>query len=129
MSDSEDSTVTYMEAAPSPDYVPGPEHPPLLDFVLEPVYLEFMQPEDDILPAKEQPLPAAISPTTDSPDYITESDPEEDPKEDDEDPEEDPADYPTNKYDDDEEEEEPSRDDANEEEEEETRMKRRRRNT
>ncbi|GJU45887.1 hypothetical protein Tco_1203153 [Tanacetum coccineum] len=125
MSDSKDSTVTYTEAAPSPGYVPGPEHPPLLDFVPEPVYPEFMLPEDDILLAEEQPVPAAVSPTTDSPGYITESDPEEDPKEDDEDPEEDPADYPTEKYDDDEEEEEPSRDDADEEEEEETRIRRR----
>ncbi|GJU03332.1 hypothetical protein Tco_1113670 [Tanacetum coccineum] len=57
----------YVEAAlqapPSPDYVPGLEHPPLL-----------------------QPLPAAVSPTADSPGYITESDPEED-------SEEDPAEY------------------------------------
>nr|GEX48120.1 hypothetical protein [Tanacetum cinerariifolium] len=42
-----------------------------------------------------------LSPTADSPGYITESNPEEDPdEEDDEDPEEDPADYPTNKDDD-----------------------------
>nr|GEV73131.1 putative reverse transcriptase domain-containing protein [Tanacetum cinerariifolium] len=34
--------------------------------------------EDEILPAKEQPLPAADSPTADSPGYIPESDPEED---------------------------------------------------
>ncbi|GJW09736.1 putative reverse transcriptase domain-containing protein [Tanacetum coccineum] len=62
-----------------------------------------MPSEDDVLPAEEQPLPAAVSPTADSPGYITESDPEEDPEEDDEDPEEDPADYPTNRDDDDEE--------------------------
>ncbi|GJX26022.1 hypothetical protein Tco_0232318 [Tanacetum coccineum] len=113
MSDSEDSTVTYTvvsspftnfpdneacgSAPPSPDYVPGPKYPPLLDFVLEPVYLEFMPLEDEILPAEEQPLPAAISPTADSPGYVPESDPEED---DDEDPEEDPADYPADGGDD-----------------------------
>ncbi|GJV26447.1 hypothetical protein Tco_1379142 [Tanacetum coccineum] len=51
------------------------------------------------------PLPVVVSPTTNLPCYIAESDPEED----DEDPDEDPADYPTNK-DDDEEEEESSRD-------------------
>nr|GEV45236.1 hypothetical protein [Tanacetum cinerariifolium] len=100
----------YMEAAlqalSSPDYVPGPEHPHTPDFVSEPVYLKFMPPEDDVLPAEEQPLPAAVSPITDSPRYIPESDPEEDPKEDDEDPEEDLADYPTNRDDDDDEEEE-----------------------
>ncbi|GJW71601.1 putative reverse transcriptase domain-containing protein [Tanacetum coccineum] len=55
-----------------------------------------MPPEDEVLPAKDQPLSAAVSPTTDSPCYVLELDLEEDPKEDDdEDPEEDPADYPT----------------------------------
>ncbi|GJQ94832.1 hypothetical protein Tco_0005971 [Tanacetum coccineum] len=88
------------------------QEPPLPDYVPEPAYPEFMPPEDDVFPAEEQPLPAAVSPTADSPSYITESDPEEDPEEeDDEDPEEDPANYPTDR--DDEEEEESSRDDAN----------------
>ncbi|GKB36364.1 hypothetical protein Tco_0881306 [Tanacetum coccineum] len=77
-----------------------------------------MPPEDDVLPAEEQPLPGAVSPSADSPGYITESDPEEDPEEDDEDPEEDPADYPDDK-DDDKEEEESSRDDVDDEEEDE----------
>ncbi|GKA16255.1 hypothetical protein Tco_0696002, partial [Tanacetum coccineum] len=76
----------YVEAAmqepPPPDYVP------------ELVYPEFMPPEDDVFPAEEQPLPAAVSPTTDSPGYITESDPEDDPEEeDDKDHREDPANY------------------------------------
>ncbi|GKF81639.1 hypothetical protein Tco_0240241, partial [Tanacetum coccineum] len=64
-------------------------------------------------------MPAAVSPTADSPGYITESDPEEDPEEDDEDPEEDPADYPTDRDDDDDEdeEEESSGYDADDEEE------------
>ncbi|GJT98600.1 hypothetical protein Tco_1094118 [Tanacetum coccineum] len=130
MSDSKDSTVTYTEIAnpyedlsdiglpraegpvfqdpPSPDYVPGPEEPeqappsPIyVPFVSKPVYPEFL-PEDDVLPAKEQPLPDAASPTTESPGYIPESDPEEDPEEDDkEDPKEDPADYPADRGDDD----------------------------
>ncbi|GJY08108.1 hypothetical protein Tco_0375162 [Tanacetum coccineum] len=110
----------YVEAAlqapPSHDYVPGPEHPPLpvyVPYVPEPVYPEFMPPEDDVLPAEEQPLPAAVSPTADSPGYITESDLEEDLEEDDEDP----ADYPTNKDNGEEEEEESSGDDADDEEE------------
>ncbi|GKG62160.1 hypothetical protein Tco_0632064, partial [Tanacetum coccineum] len=47
-----------------------------------------------------QPLPAAISHTTQLPGYVLESDPEEDPEEDDEDPEEYPADYPTDRDDD-----------------------------
>ncbi|GJR65139.1 hypothetical protein Tco_0011204 [Tanacetum coccineum] len=77
MSDLEDSTVTYMAAPSSPDYVPGPEEPEH-EFVPEPVYPEFMPPEDDVLPAKEQPLPTAISPTADSPGYISFDDDEDD---------------------------------------------------
>ncbi|GKF60347.1 hypothetical protein Tco_0177133, partial [Tanacetum coccineum] len=103
---------------PSPDYVPGPEHPPssvYVPYVLEPAYPEFMPLEDDVFLAEEQPLPAAISSTADSPDYISESDPKEDPEEDDEDPEEDPADYPADRDDDDE--EESSKDDADDEDE------------
>ncbi|GKF02382.1 hypothetical protein Tco_0029305, partial [Tanacetum coccineum] len=76
MSDSEDFIVIYTAAPPSPDYVPGPEHPPSPDFVLEPVYLNFMPPEDKILLAEEQPLHAAVSPIADSPGYIPKSDPE-----------------------------------------------------
>ncbi|GKC86020.1 hypothetical protein Tco_1141737, partial [Tanacetum coccineum] len=113
--------VVAFQALPSPDYVPGPEEPeqaPLSpEFVPELVYPEFMPLKDDVLPAEEQPLPAAVSLTADSPGYILESDPEEDPKEDDdEDPEEDLADYPTDR---DEEEEEPSRDKADDEDEDE----------
>ncbi|GJY12891.1 hypothetical protein Tco_0382200 [Tanacetum coccineum] len=88
ISDSEDSTVTYMEVSspfeglsdigspgvappPSPDYVPGPEEPeqapPLPDFVSELVYSEFMPPEVEVLPAEEQLLSTAASPTADSP--------------------------------------------------------------
>ncbi|GKD86354.1 hypothetical protein Tco_1357508 [Tanacetum coccineum] len=37
-----------------------------------------MPSKDEVLPAEEQPLPAAVSPTADSPGYIPESDPEED---------------------------------------------------
>ncbi|GKG26353.1 hypothetical protein Tco_0399499, partial [Tanacetum coccineum] len=46
---------------------------------------------NEVFPAEEHPMPAADSPTHQSPGYIPESDPEED---DEEDPEEDPADYP-----------------------------------
>ncbi|GJR95555.1 hypothetical protein Tco_0267729 [Tanacetum coccineum] len=76
------------EVPPSPDYIPGPEVPPSPDYIPGPE-------EDEILPAEEQPLPAAAaSPTADSPGYVPESDPEEEPEEDDEDPEEDPAELP-----------------------------------
>ncbi|GJT59594.1 integrase, catalytic region, zinc finger, CCHC-type containing protein [Tanacetum coccineum] len=99
---------------PSPDYIPGPEEPqspPLLDFVPKPIYPEFMPPKDEILPAEEQPLPAA-----DSPGYIPESDLEEDAEEDDnEDPKEDPVDYPADEGDDGDVEDEPSDDDVDEE--------------
>ncbi|GJR44527.1 hypothetical protein Tco_1312630 [Tanacetum coccineum] len=85
--------VADFQAPLSPDYVSGPEYLPLPDFVPEPVYPEFMPPEDEVLPAEEQPLPATVSPTADSPGYVLDSDLEEDPEEDDEeDPEEDPAD-------------------------------------
>ncbi|GJS92973.1 reverse transcriptase domain-containing protein [Tanacetum coccineum] len=87
-----------------PDYIPGPEEPqspPPLDIVPELMYPEYIPQEDEILPAKEQPLPAAASPTADSPGYVPESDPKEEPEEDDEDPEEDPADYPADRDDDD----------------------------
>ncbi|GJX99950.1 hypothetical protein Tco_0356969 [Tanacetum coccineum] len=71
----------YLEAAlqapPSPDYVPGPEEPEQAP--LSPDYRMLRMP----------------SPTTQSPDYVPETDPEADPEEDDdEDPEEDPIDYP-----------------------------------
>ncbi|GKA82546.1 hypothetical protein Tco_0789294 [Tanacetum coccineum] len=104
--------VAAFQALPSPGYVPSPEYPPSPDFVLEPVYSEFMPPEDEVLPTEEQPLPAAVSPTADSPDYVPESDPEEDPEEDDdEDPEEDHVDYPADRGDDGDDEDESSDDD------------------
>ncbi|GJZ68793.1 reverse transcriptase domain-containing protein [Tanacetum coccineum] len=104
--------VAAFQALPSPDYVSGPEYPPLPDFVPEPVYPEFMPPEDEALLAEEQPLPATVSPTADSPGYVPESDLEEDPEEDDdEDPEEDPADYLADRGDDGDDEDESSDDD------------------
>ncbi|GKC80125.1 hypothetical protein Tco_1130899 [Tanacetum coccineum] len=101
----------YMEAAlqapPSPNYVSGPEYPPLPEFVHELVYPEFMPPEDEVFPAEEQPLHAAVSPTVDSPGYIVDSDPEED----EEDPEKDPINYLTDGGDDDNNDDESSDDD------------------
>ncbi|GJY43302.1 hypothetical protein Tco_0431515 [Tanacetum coccineum] len=86
-----------LQALPSPDCIRGPEEPqspPLLAFVPEPVYPEYMPQEDEVFLTEEQPLPAAASPTAQSPDYVSESDPREDPKEDDdEDLEKDPVDY------------------------------------
>nr|GFB39368.1 hypothetical protein [Tanacetum cinerariifolium] len=126
MSDLEDSTVTYTEVS-SPfkglsdigssrvDGLPMmPEDPyayveAALQALPSPNY-------EDVLSAEEQPLPAAVSPTTDSPGYIANSDPEEDRKED---PEEDPTDYPADKGDDDDDDDGPSDDDDDNEEDEE----------
>ncbi|GKG61758.1 hypothetical protein Tco_0623475, partial [Tanacetum coccineum] len=71
-----------------------------------------MPQEDEILPAEEQPLPAAALSTADSPGYVPESDSEED----DEDPEDDPADYPTDGDDDDNEDKDEDKDVEEEEE-------------
>ncbi|GKC30138.1 hypothetical protein Tco_1037432, partial [Tanacetum coccineum] len=52
------------------------------DYVPEPIYPEYIPLEDDHeFLAEEQPLPPIDSPTTESPGYVTESDPEEDPEE------------------------------------------------
>ncbi|GKB47842.1 putative reverse transcriptase domain-containing protein, partial [Tanacetum coccineum] len=101
-------------ALPSPDYIPGPEDPqaPLVlqdederepmfvqaydpDYVLEPIYPEYIPLEDEhVFPAEEQPLPSVDSPTALSLGYVADSDPEED-------PEEEHADYPTDRGNDD----------------------------
>nr|GEW70570.1 hypothetical protein [Tanacetum cinerariifolium] len=52
------------------DYVPGPMYP-------EYIPLE----NEHVLLAEEQPLPPIVSPTTESPEYVAESDPEEDSEE------------------------------------------------
>nr|GEW06492.1 transposase (putative), gypsy type [Tanacetum cinerariifolium] len=90
-----------LEQAPlSPDYVPSLEEPeqaspsPIyLPYVPELVYPEYMPPEYDVFPAKEQSLPVAATPTADSPGYILKFNPKKDLEEDDE---EDPVDYPAN---------------------------------
>ncbi|GKF14748.1 hypothetical protein Tco_0056210, partial [Tanacetum coccineum] len=85
-------------APPSPDYILGledPQTPPVPqdkdecepmfvqahdpDYVPEHIYPEYIPLEDqhEFL-AEEQPLPPVDSPTTESPRYVTESDPEED---------------------------------------------------
>ncbi|GJY96114.1 putative reverse transcriptase domain-containing protein [Tanacetum coccineum] len=69
--------IAAFPVSPSPYYVPGPEYPPLPEFVLKPVYSDFMIPEDDVLPAEEQPLSAAVSPTVDSPGNVSEDDDDE----------------------------------------------------
>ncbi|GKE72312.1 hypothetical protein Tco_1534353 [Tanacetum coccineum] len=90
-------------APPSPNYVPGPEHPPSpveVPYVPKPEYPEYLAPSDAETPLEDQLLPADASPTALSPGYVADSDPEED-------PEEDHVDYPADGGDDD----EPSGDD------------------
>ncbi|GJS00420.1 hypothetical protein Tco_0316928 [Tanacetum coccineum] len=120
-----------MEHPPSPDYVPGPEHPPSLvevPYVPEPEYPEYLVPSDAEAPLEDQPLPIDALPTALSPGYVADSDPDEDSKED---PKEDHADYypdggdgddePSgdDDYDTDKEDEEPFKDEDDDEEEEE----------
>ncbi|GKE18110.1 hypothetical protein Tco_1425687, partial [Tanacetum coccineum] len=96
------------EHPPSPDYMPGPEYPPSpveVPYEPDPEYPEYLVPFDAEAPLEDQPLHADASPTSLSPGYMANSDPNEDPEED---PEEDHADYPTDGGDDD---DEPSDDD------------------
>nr|GFB99072.1 hypothetical protein [Tanacetum cinerariifolium] len=126
-----------MGAPPSPDYIPEPEAPPSPDYILEPEvppspdyipgpeYPEYLPPADDMLPTEEQPLPAAVLPTAESPGYIMESEPEMEPEEndgDDEKSEGDSIDYPTSRGDNDanDDGDDLSKDDADDEDEEES---------
>nr|GEY12866.1 hypothetical protein [Tanacetum cinerariifolium] len=97
-------TQLVMEAPPSPDYIPEPEAPSSPDYIPGPEYPEYLPPADDVFLAEEQPLPAALSPTAESPGYIADSEPEMDPEEedgDDEKSEGDSTDYLTCRGDDD----------------------------
>ncbi|GKD95184.1 hypothetical protein Tco_1375021 [Tanacetum coccineum] len=124
-------------APPSPDYIPGPEEPQTLpvpqdederepvfiqsydpDYVPEPMYPKYIPLEDEhVFPAEEQPLPPVVSPTAESPGYVTESDPED--YKDDE-TEDGPVDYPMDGGEDgDDDDGDSSGDDANDEDEDE----------
>nr|GEY04803.1 reverse transcriptase domain-containing protein [Tanacetum cinerariifolium] len=114
-----------MKAPPSPNYIPRPEAPPSPDYIPGPEYPEYLPPADDVFQAEEQPLPAAVSPTAESPGYIADSEPEMDPKEEDRDDEKSEGyfiDYPTNSGDDDADDDgdDLSEDDADDEDEEES---------
>ncbi|GKE53293.1 hypothetical protein Tco_1488449 [Tanacetum coccineum] len=110
----------YVEAAlqapPCPDYVPSLEEPEQAP--PSPNYVPCPEHADDEIVAEDQPYAEDASPTTQSPDYVPESDPEADPEEDDDkDPEEYPVDYPANRGDDGDDEEGSSEDDDDDEEE------------
>ncbi|GKC85217.1 hypothetical protein Tco_1140934, partial [Tanacetum coccineum] len=124
-------------APPSSDYIPDSEDPqtppvpqdederkPMFiqphdpDYVSEPIYPEYIPLEDEhVFPVEEQPLPPVDSPTAESPEYVTESDPEE--YEDDE-TKDGPVDYPVYGGDDgDDDDGNSSRDDTDDEDEDE----------
>ncbi|GJW50697.1 retrovirus-related pol polyprotein from transposon TNT 1-94 [Tanacetum coccineum] len=92
------------------------------DYVLEPMYPEYIPLEDEhVFSAEEQPLPPVVSPTADSPGYVAESDPKEDPEEyEDYEPEDGLVDYPIDGGDDrDDDDGDSSGDDADDEDEDE----------
>ncbi|GJR81819.1 hypothetical protein Tco_0152604 [Tanacetum coccineum] len=75
--------IPGLEVPPSPDYIPGPEEPQSLSshwtLFPEPMNPEYITQEDVILYGlMSRPLPAAASPTVDSPGYVPESDPDKD---------------------------------------------------
>ncbi|GJX00372.1 hypothetical protein Tco_0184285, partial [Tanacetum coccineum] len=72
---------------------PQPHDP---DYVPEPMYPEYIPLEDEhVFSAEEHPLLPVVSPTAESPGYVTESDLEEDPEEyEDDETEDGPVDYP-----------------------------------
>nr|GFA49674.1 hypothetical protein [Tanacetum cinerariifolium] len=114
-----------MEAPPSPDYIPGPEAPPSPDYIPGPESPKYLPPTDDVFLAEEQLLLADVSPTAESPGYITNSKPEMDPEEEDGDNEKsegDSIDYLTSRGDDDDDDvdDDLSEDDVDEEDEEES---------
>ncbi|GKF47399.1 hypothetical protein Tco_0137201, partial [Tanacetum coccineum] len=104
----------YVEAAhqapPSLDYVSGPKEPEQAS--LSPDYVSGPEHADGKIVAEDQPDAEDASPTVQSPDYVSESDPEADPEEDDnEDPEEDPVDYSADGGDDGDDKDEPLEED------------------
>nr|GFA81563.1 hypothetical protein [Tanacetum cinerariifolium] len=104
MSSDSHASITYTSMLSYEVIVNGPEAPHSPDYIPGPKYPEYLLPTDDVLPAEEQPLPAAISPTAESPGYITESKPEMEPEEEDRDDEKsegDSIEYPTSGGDDD----------------------------
>ncbi|GKF29350.1 hypothetical protein Tco_0095692, partial [Tanacetum coccineum] len=93
-----------------------------LDYVPEPIYPEHIPLEDEHeFLAEEQPLPPIVSPTTESPGYVVESNPEEDPEEYEDDETEDGlVDYPMDGgEDEDDDDDDSSGDDADDEDEDE----------
>ncbi|GKA39567.1 hypothetical protein Tco_0732118 [Tanacetum coccineum] len=91
------------EHPPSPDYMPGLEHPPSpveVPYIPDPEYPEYLVPSDAEAPLEDQPLPTDALPTALSLGYMVDFDPDKNPEED---LEEDHADYLADGGDDDDE--------------------------
>nr|GEZ21457.1 hypothetical protein [Tanacetum cinerariifolium] len=109
-------------ASLSSDYIPGPEEPHDPDYVLEPIYPEYIPlKHEHVFPVEEQPLTPIDSPTAKSPGYVVESNPKEGPEEYEDDETEDGlVKYPMDGRDDgDDNDDDSSRDDADDEDDEE----------
>nr|GFA16679.1 hypothetical protein [Tanacetum cinerariifolium]GFA16784.1 hypothetical protein [Tanacetum cinerariifolium] len=77
----------------SPNYIPGSEEQHDPNYMPQPIYPEYIPLEDEhVFSVEEQPLPPVDSPTTESPGYVAESEPEEDLKEYEDDKSEDDSD-------------------------------------
>nr|GEU62499.1 retrovirus-related Pol polyprotein from transposon TNT 1-94 [Tanacetum cinerariifolium] len=99
-------SLDYVPSLEEPHTPPAPqdedEHEPMFiqphdpDFTPEPIYPKYIPLEDEyVFPAEEQPLPPIDSPTAESPEYVTESNPEEDLEEyEDDETDDGPTDYP-----------------------------------
>ncbi|GKE93325.1 hypothetical protein Tco_1574420, partial [Tanacetum coccineum] len=98
-----DGILIQPVAPPSLDYIPGPEDPQTLPVPQDEDEHEFL--------AEEQPLPPVDLPTTESPGYVTESDPVEDPEEYEDDKTEDGPDNADGKDEDEEDEDEDEEED------------------
>ncbi|GJX62085.1 hypothetical protein Tco_0294985 [Tanacetum coccineum] len=79
MSDSDESTVTYHKRCPVRlEGLSDIGHSGVVGSETRDAWmLDGPNVQDEVFPAEEQPLPAAASPTAQSPDYVPESDPEE----------------------------------------------------
>ncbi|GJQ99763.1 hypothetical protein Tco_0522748 [Tanacetum coccineum] len=130
--DEEISDGDYIPCPEDPQIPPVPqdkdEHEPMFiqphdpDYVPEPIYPEYIPLEDKhVFLVEEQPLPPIVSPTAESPKYVTELDPKEDPEEyEDDETEDSPVDYPMDGGDEgDNDDSDSSRDDADDDDEDE----------
>ncbi|GKG38537.1 hypothetical protein Tco_0460249, partial [Tanacetum coccineum] len=77
----DDHEFLALQAPPSPNYVSGPEEPE--QALPSPDYVPCQEHADDEIVAEDQPGVEDASPTAQSPDYVSKSNPEADSEEDD----------------------------------------------